>query len=115
MSEEFTSFENEVLHSVNTILGQLDRSFQALCLVPEVRTISRSGEGSPKYASELAVYFWDSQAHAEHRRDLVDIIEFHLVREGQRQASLEEITNWVEETVREILRKREEKDVRNHQ
>jgi len=112
MSSKFASFESEVLRSIKAILAQFSPSFDELELIPDVREISRSGEGSPKYESELTVYFWDAQARAQQRHDLIDIIEFHLVREGRIQASLDEITDWVEEAVQGLLRKRQidEKD-----
>lgn len=107
MSNQFVAFENEVLGLTRTILTQFAESFLEAHLIPDLREIVRSEEGSSKYESEVTVYFWDSEARSQQRYDLVDVVEFHLVHEGRILSSRSEIENWLQEAIRDVLLKRQ--------
>lgn len=103
---KFDEFEKAVLTLVRRVLAEESDRLQALRLTPQLQELVQRGQGRPDYSSEVTIYFWDSIALGEGRRDLADVLEFHAVERGKSAASMEEIEVWIRSALQDVCDRR---------
>ena len=98
-------FEREVLNAVRCVRQAVSPALSALNLVvqdPELsRTEAKSGAGN----TEVAMYI-------RRAGDIVDVVEFHIYRNGVPAASVEELERWLRDAFDDVLRRQRLRDSR---
>ncbi len=88
-------FEEAVLDVVASLLAGRSSELEEVGLTCRPEPLSRLGEGT----SELALNFVDSSG-------IADVIEFHVVKDGQPIASLQEVEAWLREALDDVVSRR---------
>lgn len=95
---DINRFEREVLDAVEHALLAESSALAALNLevqAPEI-SITQSERGSKN--SEVVLYVWRAGT-------IVDVVEFHVLRNDQPVATLDEIERWLRDTLVDVVRR----------
>lgn len=103
---QLEEFEKASLTLIRKLLAEMAESFDKLKLTPVLQELSHENQGSPSYSSEVTIYFWDSTALTKKQWDLADVIEFHVVKNGKPNASLEQIEEWIRSDLKDVSDRR---------
>lgn len=91
---EITTFKERIATVTQRMLLEHHEDFQRRELRPEFLGLVEDAPGSV----ELTIYFWQG-------KDLVDALEFHVVRDGQPAETEEALVEWLTRQLDDVLRR----------
>jgi len=94
---EFERLEEEVVDTVRGVLSEYEPQLRTLGLECVVHPLRRTSDGALNYTSEVVIDFRDSKG-------IVDVLEFHVVREGRPVVTRGELKARLREEVESIGR-----------
>lgn len=92
---EHEDFEAEVMDLVRDVLSEFGPPLQDRGLNCVLHPLKRENCGDSKYCSEVTIDFKDDKG-------IVDVLEFHTVRDGRRLATVQEVETWLRQEIEGI-------------
>ena len=92
---EHERLEDEIMDAVRTVLADYGTPLRDRGLECVLHPLKRENIGAANYASEVMIDF-------KNAKGIVDVLEFHVVREGRPLVSVREVEAWLRQEVEGI-------------
>jgi hypothetical protein len=99
----FEQIDEEILRVLRTLLDASRARFDSRGIKVEPPEIEVAGADPASYTSEVRVFFL-------REGDVVDVLEFHVFRDGKQLVTAADIQGWLPGQIESVLRKSETRE-----